>query len=478
VTGYDDMADGALAVRAELETALGRPALRTVTVGGQPYDLVTCTAPCAPATTTPPWTADVLRAAILGQSQPSQVMYLGGHFDQGRATAADAVTTMLAPEIAQSAVDLRGALIFGQGCHLAYNTVDQDRASLTVQPDWAQAAARKGVVGFIGGTGYQYFGVREPTDLDAVIEFGELLYRDFSHNLRTQPLSGRDPFFTGENSIGYALVDAKRSYVPLSLAGVNLAGIGEKQLFETTLFGIPHLRIKTINKVSVTGEASIVSPATTRSADVTLPAFTLQDRGGYQLGPDGTTARPFTPVLPLIIENVSVPNRQLVGVGFLGGKYTDSPNVTPTLRLAATEFGSTSGGAFSTTTFWPQRLTTVDHFTALTGGPTQLLITPAQFRSSSAGATSGTERAYETLAFRLYYLAQGTSPTSLPASIGNVTTESTGAALDELLFTVSASHATDVWVTYTLTTGDEWQSLALSETTPGSGIWSATKTLA
>ena len=159
VTGYDDMADGALAISQELMAGTGKTPVKAVTVAGQAYDLIRCKSPCAPETTTPPWTADALRAAVLGDRH--QVMYLGGHFDQGRARAADDLPLMLAPEVAQSSVDLRGALIFGQGCHLAYNTVDQDRAALTLHPDWAQASARKGVVGFIGGTGYQYFGVRE-----------------------------------------------------------------------------------------------------------------------------------------------------------------------------------------------------------------------------------------------------------------------------------------------------------------------------
>ncbi|TMC51834.1 MAG: hypothetical protein E6J19_15965, partial [Chloroflexi bacterium] len=475
VTGYDDMADGALAISQELMAGTGKTPVKAVTVAGQAYDLITCKSPCAPETTTPPWTADALRAAVLGDRH--QVMYLGGHFDQGRARAADDLTLMLAPELAQSSVDLRGALIFGQGCHLAYNTVDQDRAALTLHPDWAQASARKGVVGFIGGTGYQYFGVREATDTAAVIEFGERIYLDFSRNLRTRPLAGRDPLGTGENSIGHALIDAKRSFVPLSLVGINLAGIGEKQLFETTLFGIPHVRVQTINKLTAPTETSIVPPATVQSADVSLPAFTLLDQGGYLSGPDGTTARPFTPVLPLVVENASVPNRQLVGVGFLGGTYVDTGNVTPTLRLAATETGSSAGGSFSSRVFWPQRLTTVDHYTPLTGGPTQLLVTPAQFRSTLAGSASGTERKFTALSFRLFYMAQGTSPSALPATISDVTTEVTGAALDELVFTVHVTGpASRVWLTYTLANGAEWRSFDLLQASPG--VWSASSTLA
>src|SRR5207249_8533847 len=92
-----------------------------------------------------------------------------------------------------------------------------------------------------------------------------------------------DPLGTGENSIGHALIDAKRSFVPLSLVGINLAGIGEKQLFETTLFGIPHVRVQTINKLTAPTETSIVPPATVQSADVSLPAFTLQDRKSTRL---------------------------------------------------------------------------------------------------------------------------------------------------------------------------------------------------
>jgi Tol biopolymer transport system component len=482
VSGYDDMADGALAIRDELEQGTGKAAETTVTVstatGPKIYDLIDCRAPCQPVTpaTRQPWTADALRTALLGERH--EVIYLGGHFDQGRALAADETTLMLSPELASSNVNLIGATIFGQGCHLGYNTIDLEKAPLTIQPDWAQAAARKGVVAFLGGTGYQYFGVREPGDLEPVIEFGERLYLDFAKNLRAMPLASRDPLATGHNTIGHALVDAKRSFVPLNLDGVNLAGIGEKQLMETTLFGIPHVRLQTTNKTNVPGETSIVTDTLAlgpQSADVTLP-FDLDDLGGYLSGPDGTTARPFAPVLPLSIDNVSVPNKQLVGVGFLGGQYTDTPNVTPTLRLAATETGASADGSFSTRVFWPQRLATVDHYTALTGGPTQLLVTPAQFRSSSAGSSSGTEREYHSLSFRLFYLDQGASPKKLPVSVGGVNTTVTGAGVD-LQFTVNVTGtASEVWITYTLASGGEWRSFQLDPPTASTpGVWTMTK---
>ena len=57
----------------------------------------------------------------------------------------------------------------------------------------------------------------------------------------------------------------------------------------------------------------------------------------YYSGPDGVAANPVEPALPLVIKNVTVPNKVLRGVGFRGGTYTDTPGIVPLTGAATTE---------------------------------------------------------------------------------------------------------------------------------------------
>jgi hypothetical protein len=121
------------------------------------------------------WTADQLRAQLLGQRH--DLVFLGGHFSSGSALAADYSTRLLASEVASSPVDLTNALIFSAGCHAGYNLVDPHAVpQVTLGPDWAQAFSRKRAT-VIAGTGYQY------GDTDFV-EYSERLYLNFARQLR------------------------------------------------------------------------------------------------------------------------------------------------------------------------------------------------------------------------------------------------------------------------------------------------------
>ena len=184
VTGYDFLADAATAIGADLTAGLG---------GGTVDALIQPNA--TPPTDPSAWTADQLRNALLGKRH--DLIFLGGHFSQGSALAADFTTRMVTTELLASNVDLVNAVIFSIGCHSGYNTVDPHAVQgVTPTPDWGQSFARKRAT-FIGGTGYQY-GETE------IIEYSERLYLEFSRALRTG---------TGPIPVGKALYAAKRTYL-------------------------------------------------------------------------------------------------------------------------------------------------------------------------------------------------------------------------------------------------------------------------
>src|SRR5213075_1506434 len=65
---------------------------------------------------------------------------------------------------------------------------------------------------------------------------------------------------------------------------------------------------------------------------------------------------------------------------------------------------------FTSPVFYPQRPWSVNYLGALTGGPTQLMVTPAQHRSTGGTTTTATLRRYPHMHFRLYYSGNTAAP--------------------------------------------------------------------
>jgi hypothetical protein len=120
-------------------------------------------------------------------------------------------------------------------------------------------------------------------------------------------------------------------------------------------------------------------------------------------GPNGIATSPLAPTLPLDIENVTVSGKVLRGVGFRTGSYADT-TVTPLTGTPTTEIRGIHN-PFSSSTFYPARPWSINYFDALAdaGGATQLMLTPAQYRSTSIGSQTSTQRRYGSLGLRLYY---------------------------------------------------------------------------
>ncbi|MBK8901813.1 MAG: CSLREA domain-containing protein [Anaerolineaceae bacterium] len=485
VTGYDFLADAANAVASELSSGLGSPATTLIT----PRDV----APTDPAA----WTANDLRGLLL--TNRYDVSFLAGHFSASSALAADYTTRLLAAELAASSVDMTNALVFSAGCHAAYNIVDAHGVpGVTVEPDWAQAFASKGVT-LIAGTGYQY----GDTDF---IEYSERLYLSFSEELRAG---------TGPVAIGQALAAAKQTYLAETQ---ELRPLHEKSLLEATLFGLPMLKIDMpAGRGNPSGDTFVVGSTTGFTsdpgqtlgltyADLTIaPELTLVEQpldivgaaepasvtATYLSGSDGVIVNPVEPVLPLESLNVGVADTVLRGVGFRGGAFTDLPGILPLTGAATTEVRGVHP-PFVTNVFYPMQPYQVNYFGQLVnglGGNVQLNVTPAQYLSDNAASISGTLRQFSAMDFRLYYsdyIAQSQVTGNVPALAAPPSISQVAAFPDDGVVTIQARVVGDpaagiqeVWVTYTGSgpMAGLWQSIDLVQSENDSTLWQATLSL-
>ncbi len=481
VTGYDFLEDAANAVAAELSSGLGSPATTLIT----PRDV----APTDPAS----WTAAQLATLLLNNRY--DVSFLAGHFSASSALAADYSTRLLAADLAASSVDMTNTLVFSAGCHSGYNIVDAHGVpDVTLEPDWAQAFASKGVT-LIAGTGYQY----GDTDF---IEYSERLYLTFSQELRAG---------TGPVAIGQALAAAKQTYLAETQ---ELRPLHEKSLLIATLFGLPMLKIDMPNgRGNPSGDTSVVGSTTGFTsnpgqtlgliyADLTIePELTQVEQSldivgaaeptsitaTYLTGSDGVIVNPAEPVLPLESLNVGVVDTVLRGVGFRGGSFTDLPGILPLTGAATTEIRGVHP-PFVSSVFYPMQPYQVNYFGQLVNGlngAVQLNVTPAQYLSDNAASLTGTLRRFDALDFRLYYsdyIAQSQVTGNVPAlaappAITQVDAFPGGASvtIQARVTGDPAAGIQEVWVTYTGSgpLAGQWQSIDLIQSENDSTLWQA-----
>lgn len=518
VTGYEFLADAAREVAAELRAGIGEGA-------GQVHDTLIApegVSPLEDPETTENWSAAELAQMMFGRRH--DVLFLAGHFNDGGALAADYLSQLTAREVAESDMTFQHSVLFGAGCHVGYNTVDQHAVpQVTQYPDWAQAMVRKRAI-LVGGMGYQY-GDTE------FLEYSERLYRDFARQLRAGPPGS---FVT----LGEALVRAKRQY--LNETDELRGGLHEKVVLQVALFGLPMLKIHLPGKrppepgpeATVTalnayptenpGDPGFAPTAGAvlglKWADVTVevgpmavqtrqlrqyleehPGHPREVAATYLRGPQGNVSHPAEPVLPLVVKDVSppLPGVVLRGVGFRGGTYVDEAGVRPLTGMPATEFrGATV--AFESADFHPVQPWAVNYFDILCdaeGGLTRLSVFPAQYRTDLSAPETGTRRAFSDLRFRLFYSgdvatytdALGANPDT-PAladapTIVEVLDEVVGGVVTVTARVVGnpAAGLQEVWVTYTAESGPwhgQWQVLDLVQDGAQSSWWSGTLPLA
>src|SRR5438876_4679015 len=504
-TGYDFFADAATAIAGQLSAGTSNPTDTLIQTSGPP------------TVAGGAWTADQLRSKLLGARH--DMVFLGAHFSAFSAEAADFSTHLLASEVAGSTLDWSNVIVFSEGCHSGYNTVDHDAPPIPmIEPDFPQAFAQKHAT-LIAGSGYQY------GDTDFV-EYGERLYLQLSKQLRMG---------SGPVSVGQALVNAKQAYLRDT---PQWRGIHEKTLLESTLYGLPQLMVNMPgSRLAPAADSSVVSATTPAvgkpgsvlgltSADLSVQStltahtVTLNSTAGpaapltatYFSGSNGQMVNPSEPVLPLETRNVTAPGplsgtaATLRGVGFRGGSYTDNPTGGPVLPLTdapATELRGLHS-FFSSSVMYPVLPWRVNYFDLPRGGQaTRLNVTPAQYVSSGPASRTGTLRSYSAMNFRLYYSDPALSTKTYGKNsgyLGNVPAMAAAPAISRISAVPSADGQSiafrvnvegdpsagiqQVWITYTATgpacsgglnpCAGQWQPLDLVQDGDDSTMWTAT----
>jgi len=492
ITGYDFVGDAAVAIQAELEAGTNTSADTLIQAPGLP--------PTDPSA----WTATQLRTKLL--SGNFDIAVLSGHFSAGSLLAADYATRLTAAEIMQSPANLTSALILTLGCHGGYTIPNGDLLEgVSPDPDWAKAFLRKGAAGYISATGYAY-GDTELT------EYGERLFLLMAQQLRTG---------TGPISVGQAVMRAKQQYLAET---AQLTGIDQKTIVEMTLYGLPMMKVDMPGaRITPPSNPSIISgisdvPNTSPGWNFSLmstvavlnPALEVHSKvlenlsaGGtvrttYYSGPDGVIANPFEPIYPKATYNVNVNGSVLRGIALRGGTYTDLTEIDGQpfvpLTTAPTTETSTAHLSYNTAVFYPTQTWAANYSDALSGNSTQLIVFPAQFKSSGPAAIDGTLRKFNSLELALYYLpldfsgragAAATKAAAVSAA-PTILGASAAASGNQVIFNVNA--ATDgsagiqaVWVLYTGKAGSSyhgtWTPLDLAQSAQDPTLWEGTLSL-
>ena len=484
VTGYDFLTDGATAVQENFDEGLG----------GSGADSLITDQDVDPSDIGPPplqsWNADQLRSALLGERH--DLVYLAGHFSANNLLAADYTSTMNATELTASNVDLTNAIVFSAGCHSGYTIVDGHAVpNVTQTLDWIQAFAQKRAT-VIAGTGYQY----GDTDF---LEYSERLYKNVSEAFR---------FGTGPVSVGGALVSAKQRYLSDT---PSLGGIHQKALLEATLYGLPMAGVDLpagrdfqppSGEPIVTSlievdtdpgdELGLTFADVTRNPSLAPFSRTLVDGNGtptvtasWFAGPNGVVTNPGAPALPLEINDATVTDKVLRGVGFRAGSFTDTTGVTPLTGAPATELNSPHS-PFVSAAFFPSRLWSLNHFGGLQDGSssTNLMFTPVQYRTDAPGSLTNVQRVFSSADLRLFYsdytesFGANSAALAAPPTIARVDADVSGSDVEFNVRVVGepAAGMQQVWVTYTGVTAGQWQSLDLVQDSSDSTLWTGTLT--
>jgi CSLREA domain-containing protein len=473
-TGYDFIEDAAKAIVAELEAGTGVTA-----------NTLILTRTVSPADERA-WTAEQLADLILDNRH--DVTFLGAHFSANSLLAADYSTRLTTDDLVTSEVDLTNGLVFSIGCHAGYNIVNEHGVpDVTQILDWPQAFTQKGAT-LIASTAYAY----GHTDF---LKYSERLHLLFSQQLRTG---------SGPVSIGQAMVAAKQEYLATT---PEIRGIDEKSLLATTIFGLPMLRVdmpgQRLTPAGTTSVAGSTNPFTTDPgetlglsyADVTItPSLTTNTvtltninddtenvTATYLSGSDGVVANPAEIVLPLELENISVPGTLPRGIGFRGGSYSDLPDIFPLTNAGTTEIRGIHR-PFASDIFYPVKLWQINHFDLLSNpanGQSQLAVTSAQFQSDNFGAMTGILRGYSSMDFRIYYsdniatYGGGSTPAlSAAPAIHEVTAvpESGSLYFQARVTGNPAAGVQEVWIVYTKDDG-LWYPFDLEQDTQDSTLW-------
>ncbi len=404
VSGYDFMADGALAVKNTLAGA----GMSVTNASGLISDAWHGTQL---------W--DALNAGV-------QIADINAHFTHFAGISAYGYSQSVAGEdysdtelvtskavaAAGSGSLFKGRLVFSMGCHSGLSVPDEQAVELPadspidVKLDLPQAMMRQGGL-YVGSSGYGYGDTEGIAGTEALIG-------DFAREMVGGTGSSTG---TAAASIGLALAQAKQQYFS-TLSAVT--PYDQKSSVEFTMYGMPQYKLavggataaKTASTPAATGtplngfrlvfgEKSMDSTWTAATLDHTY-ALTLEtvDAGQYVAADGQYEATPERPVHP-VVTNVLAARTQgpAHGVVFTAGTYSDRADFDPVIsrpgvewEVGADEFQVAPSG------FWPADPGVLTTIQTPAGFDQKLVIVPAQFKASSTDPkVVGTERVWSSL---------------------------------------------------------------------------------
>ena len=347
------------------------------------------------------WTASDLAAKLLGPTKPTYgLVNLNGHFSANTALAGDFATRLRTGDFAPfNDGRFTNMFVLSSGCHSGYNIVDDQIVPNVTQPlDWPQLFNGKGAT-LIGGTGYQY----GDTDFR---KYTELILSNVAQELR---------YGTGPVAVGDALASAKRTYLSQV---ATLSGTDEKALVESTLYGLPMFTVDlpAAGRLARPGAGAAIVPTAGASSGLSVatvvPGYTLSrvdkalnagaQTASYYDATYGLTQHdvqtvPGSQILPRVVQDVHVTNAAARGVVLDHATFTNHSGFFALTDNATIE---TSG---SRAYFTAPVMTPVTPFTLNTFAGENLILTPAQFRSTTPDFPTGVERTLDTQTLRIYY---------------------------------------------------------------------------
>lgn len=418
---------------------------------------------------TPPWSADDLTATWFegqfdqiantsaGITSTMPLQSINAHFTHAAAipAAADAnpgQPTLLAASLLPTTLGngtprfFTNRLGYSIGCHSGLNVTPEDilaSADAHYQGDFPQAFLAQGGT-WIGNTGYGY------GDYDFVgysERLAVLLTKELGRDIRADD---DDDTYSGQ-PVGTGLVWAKQRYVNNA---TSLDDYDLKVLMQTTLYGLPFLRVKVPEPLPLPPEATavvvadqppandlgIVERVITMTATVdprvpvertgaTYPALQELTVTGDSFIPAGEplptpriieASQEGLPLLPQGAYDLQALNHAqteplvVKDVQLVSGDFETLTNYKPHITSVITrdvpvEMPDFTGGVG----VWTPDLF-YDHSSTGQGAEqrSQLLVTPAQYRGESEDGLQGTMRLMQQMVFRVFYV----DPTAAQAS--------------------------------------------------------------
>jgi len=382
VAGYDFFSDGAQVVASNLAA------------GGIATDssLINST-----------WTANELKAKLLGPAA-KDINAPNAHFTHYAALSAsgfanktrDIMTTLdvnQALGVNSAPNPLLRRALFTIGCHSGLNVPDRESravpATADIKPalDFPQALAQQQAISVIN-TGY---GLGDTDGLAGT----ELLLTYLAKNM-----------VQGDITMGKALIGAKQMYLSSTSP---LTVYEEKSSIQATLYGLPMYRIQVAPPAASPAPSGSNILTITDGGSTTTALYNLEAKtnpnGTYYTANGDVQATPGRPVEPRIVKLLSNTGGNVHGVLLTGATFTDSPDgFNPVINRPTTEWEmNPTEPQTALPSFWPYQPGTVNSLTLSNSVIQSLVVTPGQFKATSAPGTTvtGIQRLYSKLSLEL-----------------------------------------------------------------------------